>query len=57
MKTVLIIWAIVIFICFLEAYFYSELDPESKKFLEERENKLKIEKNEENERKNNNLHK
>ena len=47
MKTALIIWAIVIFICFLEAYFYSELDPESKEFL----------KNRENERKNNNLHK
>ena len=46
MKTVLIIWVIVIFICFLEAYFYSELDPESKKFLEERENKLNKEKNE-----------
>ena len=44
MKTAFIIWAIVIFICFLEAYFYSELDPESKKFLEERENKLNKEK-------------
>ena len=37
MKTALIIWGVVILICFLEAYFYSELDPESKKFLEERE--------------------
>ena len=46
MKTAFIIWAIAIFICFLEAYFYSELDPESKKFLEERENKLNKEKNE-----------
>ena len=46
MKTALITWAIIIFICFLEAYFYSELDPESKEFL----------KNRENERKNNNLH-
>ena len=46
MKTAFIIWAIVIFICFLEAYFYSELDPESKEFL----------KNREDERKNNNLH-
>ena len=46
MKTFLIVWAIVIFICFLEAYFYSELDPESKKFLEERENKLNKEENE-----------
>ena len=43
MKTAFIIWAIVIFICFLEAYFCSELDPESKKFLEERE-KLQNEK-------------
>ena len=43
MKTAFIIWAIVIFICFLEAYFCSELDPESKKFLEERE-KLQINK-------------
>ena len=43
METALIIWAIVIFICFLEAYFYSELDPESKKFLKERE-KLRNEK-------------
>ena len=54
MKTALIVWAIVIFICFLEAYFYSELDPESKKFLKERENKLK---EIENERKNNNIYK
>ena len=37
MKTAFIIWAIVIFICFLEAYFCSELDPESKKFLNERD--------------------
>ena len=32
--------------CFLEAYFYSELDPESKRLLKERENKLNKEKNE-----------
>ena len=43
MKTAFVIWGVVIFICFLEAYFYSELDPESKKFLEERE-KLQNEK-------------
>ena len=43
----LVIWGVVMIICFLEAYFYSELDPESKEFL----------KNRENERKNNNLHK
>ena len=41
----LIFWGIVMLICFLEAVFYSELDPESKKFLEERENKLNKEKN------------
>ena len=41
MKTAFIIWAIVIFICFLEAYFYSELDPESKKLLKNRENEGK----------------
>ena len=41
MKTAFIIWAIIILICFLEAYFYSELDPESKKFLKERENETK----------------
>ena len=34
-----ILYLIIIAICFLEAYFYSELDPESKKFLEEREKK------------------
>ena len=48
MKTALIIWGVVILICFLEAYFYSELDPESKKFLEERENKLNKEKDQHN---------
>ena len=46
MKIALITWGVIILICFLEAYFYSELDPESKKHL----------KNRENERKNNNLH-
>ena len=46
MKTALIIWGIVMLICFLEAHFYTKLDPESKKILKEREN----------ERKNNNLH-
>ena len=37
MKTAFIIWGVVILICFLEAYFYSELDPESKKLMKERE--------------------
>tara|TARA_R110002020_G_scaffold460899_1_gene679627 strand:+ start:512 stop:658 length:147 start_codon:yes stop_codon:yes gene_type:complete len=43
MKTAIIIWSIVMLICFLEAYFYSELDPESKKFFKEREKKRKNE--------------
>ena len=47
MKTALIIWGIVMVVCFLEAYFYSKFDPESEEFL----------KNRENEEKNNNLHK
>ena len=47
MKTVLIIWGAAIVYCIFEAIFFSELDPESKEFL----------KNRENERKNNNLHK
>ena len=47
MKTALVTWGIIMLICFLEAYLYSELDPESQKFLKEREN----------EQKNNNLHK
>ena len=37
MKTFLIIWAVVLGICLLEAYFCTKLDPESKNFLEERE--------------------
>ena len=47
MKTVLIIWVTAVVYCIFEAIFFSELDPESKEFL----------KNRENERKNNNLHK
>ena len=42
-KYALIVWGVIMLICFLEAYFCSELDPESKKFLEERE-KLRNEK-------------
>ena len=38
-----LIYLVIIVICFLEAYFYSELDPESKKFLEEREKNKKNE--------------
>ena len=41
MKLALVMWGIVMFICFLEAYFYSELDQESKKLLKNRENEGK----------------
>ena len=41
MKIAIVTWSIIILICFLEAYFYSELDPESKKILKERENEEK----------------
>tara|TARA_Y100001951_G_C11099497_1_gene161226 strand:+ start:62 stop:205 length:144 start_codon:yes stop_codon:yes gene_type:complete len=47
MKTVLIIWGVAIVCCAVEALLFAELDPESKKFLKERDN----------ERKNNSLHK
>ena len=47
MQTVLIIWGAAIIYCIFEAIFFTELDPESKEFL----------KNRENERKNNNLYK
>ena len=45
-KIILIIWGIAIVYCIIEACFFTELDPESKEFI----------KNRENERKNNNLH-
>jgi len=48
MKTILITWSIIIIICILEAYFCTELDPESKQFLKNRENER---------RKSSNLHK
>jgi hypothetical protein len=44
MKTFLIIWVVVILYCFFEAITCAKLDPESKKFLDERENKLNKEK-------------
>ena len=46
MKTVLIIWGLAVVYCIFEAIFFTELDPESKEYI----------KNRENERKNNNLH-
>ena len=41
MNIFLIVWLIVIVVCIIEGYFYSELDPESKEYLKNRENKLK----------------
>ena len=43
MKTALIIWGAAIIYCIIEAIFFSELDPESKKFLEERKKNRKDE--------------
>ena len=37
MKTVLIIWGTAIIYCIIEACFFTELDPESKKFLDKRD--------------------
>ena len=47
MEIILIIWGIGILYCIFEAIFYTELEPESRKFLKEREN----------EKRNNNLYK
>jgi len=41
MKTVLIIWVIAVVYCIFEGIFFSELDPESKKELKNRENEYK----------------
>ena len=41
MKTVLIIWGLALVYCIFEAIFYTELDPESKKELKNRENEHK----------------
>ena len=45
MNTALIIWGTAIVYCVIEALFFTKLDPESRKFLKERENKLNKEKN------------
>ena len=44
MEIILVVWGAGIVYCIIEAIFFSELDPESKKFLDERENKLNKEK-------------
>jgi hypothetical protein len=41
MKIVLIIWGSALVYCIFEAIFFSELDPESKKELKNRENEHK----------------
>ena len=41
MKTVLTIWVVAVVYCILEGIFFSELDPESKKELKDRENEYK----------------
>ena len=41
MKTVLTIWGLAIIYCIIEGIFFSELDPESKKELKNRENEHK----------------
>ncbi len=40
-KYAFLIWGIIVLVCFLEAYFYTEFDPESKKYLEGREKNQK----------------
>ena len=37
MKVILIIWGLVLVYCMIEAIFFTELDPESKKELKNRE--------------------
>ena len=41
MEIILTIWGIGIVYCIFEAIFYTELDPESKKELKDRENEYK----------------
>ena len=44
MKTFLIAWGVILVACVIEACFCTKIDPESKKFLKEREDKLNKEK-------------
>ena len=39
MKTVLTIWVLAVVYCIFEGVFFSELDPESKEYLEKRRKK------------------
>ena len=40
-KYAFLMWGIIMLICFFEAYFYTEFDPESKKLMKEREEESK----------------
>ncbi len=37
MKTILLVWGLALIYCIIEAVFFTRLDPESRKFLKERE--------------------
>ena len=39
MEIFLTVWVVVLGVCLLEAYFCTKLDPESEKFMKEREKK------------------
>jgi hypothetical protein len=41
LKILGLIYIVVMLLCFFEAYFYAEFDPESKKLLKEREDNQK----------------
>jgi hypothetical protein len=41
MEIGLVTWGVIMLICVLEACFYSQLDPESKKLMKDRENESK----------------
>ena len=41
LQILLLMYVIIALICFFEAYFYAEFDPESKKLLKEREENQK----------------
>ena len=43
MKTVLTVWVVAVVYCILEGIFFSELDPESKRELKNREKIIKDE--------------
>ena len=40
-KYIFLVWGVIMLACFLEAYFCSEFDPETKKFMKKREKESK----------------